>query len=146
MTAVCGGCGSPVGEKAKFCAECGTKVPGESTDDVRKTVTALFCDIVGSTSLGEHTDPESFRALLERYFTVMRSDYGHPIGRARQSSFASYPSAHGAMGRDRRRRNGLATRIIALMGSSPVMIQRASLRPSMVATSPPRSAPSGIVP
>ena len=70
---VCGQCGSPVGETSKFCPECGTKLPGESADDVRKTVTALFCDLVGSTSLGERTDPESLRALLERYFTVMRS-------------------------------------------------------------------------
>jgi class 3 adenylate cyclase len=73
MALVCGQCGSPVGETSKFCPECGTKLPGESADDVRKTVTALFCDLVGSTSLGERTDPESLRALLERYFTVMRS-------------------------------------------------------------------------
>jgi class 3 adenylate cyclase/DNA-binding transcriptional ArsR family regulator len=70
---VCGGCGSPVGDAAKFCAECGAKLPAESADDVRKTVTALFCDLVGSTSLGERTDPESLRALLERYFAVMRT-------------------------------------------------------------------------
>ena len=73
MAVVCGGCGSPIGEKAKFCAECGAKRPGDSTDDVRKTVTALFCDLVGSTSLGERTDPESLRALLERYFAAMRA-------------------------------------------------------------------------
>ncbi len=73
MTVVCGGCGSLIGEQAKFCAQCGAKVPGESTDDVRKTVTALFCDLVGSTSLGERTDPESLRALLERYFAAMRA-------------------------------------------------------------------------
>jgi class 3 adenylate cyclase len=73
MAVVCAGCGSAIGEKAKFCAECGAKVPSESTDDVRKTVTALFCDLVGSTSLGERTDPENLRALLERYFAVMRA-------------------------------------------------------------------------
>ena len=73
MAVVCGGCGSSNGETAKFCAECGAKVPSESTDDVRKTVTALFCDLVGSTSLGERTDPENLRALLERYFAVMRA-------------------------------------------------------------------------
>ena len=70
---VCAGCGSAIGETAKFSAECGAKVPSESTDDVRKTVTALFCDLVGSTSLGERTDPENLRALLERYFAVMRA-------------------------------------------------------------------------
>ncbi|HEY5024040.1 MAG TPA: adenylate/guanylate cyclase domain-containing protein [Acidimicrobiales bacterium] len=69
----CGGCGSAVGDGAKFCAECGAKLPVDNADDVRKTVTALFCDLVGSTSLGERTDPESLRALLERYFAVMRT-------------------------------------------------------------------------
>ena len=31
----------------------------------------LFCDVVGSTSLGESTDPEVLRALLARYFDRM---------------------------------------------------------------------------
>jgi class 3 adenylate cyclase len=34
----------------------------------RKTVTVLFCDVVGSTELGESTDPEVLRAVLARYF------------------------------------------------------------------------------
>jgi class 3 adenylate cyclase/tetratricopeptide (TPR) repeat protein len=38
----------------------------------RKTVTILFCDLVGSTELGESTDPEALRALLARYFDRMR--------------------------------------------------------------------------
>jgi class 3 adenylate cyclase len=40
---------------------------------LRKTVTVLFCDITGSTALGEETDPEALRALLARYFDRMRS-------------------------------------------------------------------------
>jgi class 3 adenylate cyclase len=35
-------------------------------------VTVLFCDVVGSTALGERTDPEALRALLARYFERMR--------------------------------------------------------------------------
>jgi class 3 adenylate cyclase len=35
---------------------------------VRKTVTVLFCDVMGSTSLGEHLDPEALRELMARYF------------------------------------------------------------------------------
>jgi len=31
-------------------------------------VTVLFCDVTGSTALGESTDPEALRALLARYF------------------------------------------------------------------------------
>jgi class 3 adenylate cyclase/tetratricopeptide (TPR) repeat protein len=39
----------------------------------RKTVTILFCDLVGSTALGERLDAESLREVMDRYFTVMRS-------------------------------------------------------------------------
>ena len=39
----------------------------------RKTVTVLFCDVVGSTALGESVDPESLRAVLGRYFERMKS-------------------------------------------------------------------------
>ena len=38
----------------------------------RKVVTVLFCDVVGSTSLGERTDPEVLRTLLARYFEHMK--------------------------------------------------------------------------
>jgi class 3 adenylate cyclase len=39
---------------------------------VRKTVTALFCDLVDSTPLAERLDPEVLRALMRRYFDGMR--------------------------------------------------------------------------
>jgi class 3 adenylate cyclase/tetratricopeptide (TPR) repeat protein len=38
----------------------------------RKVVTVLFCDVVGSTSLGESLDPEALQALLARYFERMK--------------------------------------------------------------------------
>lgn len=73
MALTCGECGAVVGENAKFCAECGARLPSTTEPtDVRKTVTALFCDVVGSTSLGERTDPENMRAVLGRYFAAMR--------------------------------------------------------------------------
>ena len=37
----------------------------------RKTVTALFADMVGSTALGESLDPEPLRQLMVRYFEQM---------------------------------------------------------------------------
>jgi class 3 adenylate cyclase/tetratricopeptide (TPR) repeat protein len=40
--------------------------------EVRKTVTVLFCDLTGSTALGESLDPEPLRALLGRYFERMK--------------------------------------------------------------------------
>jgi class 3 adenylate cyclase/tetratricopeptide (TPR) repeat protein len=39
----------------------------------RKTVTVLFCDVVGSTSLGESVDPEALQGLLARYFERMKA-------------------------------------------------------------------------
>ena len=39
----------------------------------RKTVTVVFCDITGSTALGESVDPEALRAVLARYFERMKS-------------------------------------------------------------------------
>jgi class 3 adenylate cyclase/tetratricopeptide (TPR) repeat protein len=38
----------------------------------RKTVTVLFCDLTGSTALGESLDPEALRAVLGRYFERMK--------------------------------------------------------------------------
>jgi class 3 adenylate cyclase/tetratricopeptide (TPR) repeat protein len=39
----------------------------------RKVVTILFCDLVGSTALGESTDPEALRARMRRYFADLRA-------------------------------------------------------------------------
>ena len=41
--------------------------------EVRKTVTVLFCDVAGSTSLGEAVDPEALRAILLRYFDRIKA-------------------------------------------------------------------------
>ncbi len=40
--------------------------------EVRKTVSVVFCDVTGSTELGESTDPEALRALLAGYFDRMK--------------------------------------------------------------------------
>jgi class 3 adenylate cyclase len=70
--AACPACGTenPVG--AKFCNECAAPLTGDSREQ-RKTVTVLFCDVTGSTALGESTDPEALRALLARYFERMKA-------------------------------------------------------------------------
>jgi class 3 adenylate cyclase len=67
---VCAACGYEAAETFKFCPECGAAAP--SGEEHRKVVTVLFCDVVGSTPLGESTDPETLRALLARYFERMR--------------------------------------------------------------------------
>ena len=38
----------------------------------RKVVTVLFCDVVGSTAVGESVDPEALQELLARYFERMK--------------------------------------------------------------------------
>jgi class 3 adenylate cyclase/tetratricopeptide (TPR) repeat protein len=38
----------------------------------RKIVTVVFCDVTGSTALGESVDPEALRSLLARYFERMK--------------------------------------------------------------------------
>jgi class 3 adenylate cyclase/predicted negative regulator of RcsB-dependent stress response len=40
--------------------------------EVRKTVTVVFSDVTGSTSIGEQLDPESLRGLLTRYYEAMK--------------------------------------------------------------------------
>jgi len=64
-----------VAADAKFCSECGAALAlgVAPAREQRKTVTVLFCDIAGSTALGESTDPEALRALLARYFERMKA-------------------------------------------------------------------------
>ena len=55
-------------------------VPGPR--ERRKTVTVLFCDVTGSTALGERLDPESFRQVMRRYFDAARAvieDHGGTV-------------------------------------------------------------------
>jgi class 3 adenylate cyclase/tetratricopeptide (TPR) repeat protein len=69
----CAACGRESEGDFAFCPYCGAElVAGPSTREQRKTVTVLFCDVSGSTALGESTDPEAVRALLARYFERMK--------------------------------------------------------------------------
>ena len=68
---VCVGCAHENGDAARFCEACGRAL-GDGADERRKVVSVLFCDVVGSTALGESTDPEAVRTLLARYFERMR--------------------------------------------------------------------------
>ena len=69
----CPSCGHENSERAKFCEQCGAPLEAApASREQRKTVTVLFCDVTGSTALGESTDPEALRALLARYFERMK--------------------------------------------------------------------------
>ncbi|HSC48904.1 MAG TPA: AAA family ATPase, partial [Gaiellaceae bacterium] len=70
----CPSCGHENPAGSRFCNACGAElVPEPSAREYRKVVTVLFCDVVGSTALGESVDPEALRALLGRYFDEMRA-------------------------------------------------------------------------
>jgi class 3 adenylate cyclase len=69
----CGVCRHVASEPFKFCPECGTPAADAGAREERKTVTVLFCDVVGSTELGERLDPESLRRVLARYFGTVRA-------------------------------------------------------------------------
>ena len=69
----CRNCGYESDAVFKFCPECGAEqAAAPPSREQRKTVTVLFCDLTGSTSLGETLDPERLRALLARYFERMK--------------------------------------------------------------------------
>ena len=71
--ATCPSCGSENPDAFNFCGKCGARLDAIPGREVRKTVTALFCDLVGSTTLGETHDPEVLRPLLRNYFEQMRA-------------------------------------------------------------------------
>jgi class 3 adenylate cyclase len=69
----CPSCGTENREGARFCDSCAAPLAAEpAAREQRKTVTVLFCDVTGSTALGEQLDPESLRGALARYFEVAK--------------------------------------------------------------------------
>jgi class 3 adenylate cyclase len=69
----CSSCGTHNPEGARFCQSCGLELPsGAAGPGLRKTVTILFCDVVGSTAIGDRLDPESVRRVMSRYFDETR--------------------------------------------------------------------------
>ena len=70
----CARCGQENPEGFKFCGACGAPLEqAEAPREVRKTVTVVFCDLTGSTALGERLDPETVRATMRRYFEDSRA-------------------------------------------------------------------------
>jgi class 3 adenylate cyclase/tetratricopeptide (TPR) repeat protein len=94
LDSLCATCGTTNQPGARFCKKCGTRLAMESApakpaatapniritpessssatlDGERKTVTALFADIKGSTELMEELDPEEARAIIDPALKLM---------------------------------------------------------------------------
>jgi class 3 adenylate cyclase len=60
---------------AGFCHSCGAALPdaaaAPAVEQTRRVVTAFFCDVEGSTALGERLDPEAVRGVMNRYFAAV---------------------------------------------------------------------------
>ena len=75
---LCSQCGQENPDGFRFCGRCGIALAESAPPrEVRKTVTLLFCDVTGSTALGERLDPETLRRVMRRYFDAI----GAVIGR-----------------------------------------------------------------
>ena len=72
----CPHCNKELPLSAKFCNSCGQRIdkpaeltkPIPVTDDERKYVTVLFCDLSGYTSMSEKLDPEEVKEIMGRIF------------------------------------------------------------------------------
>jgi predicted ATPase/class 3 adenylate cyclase len=71
---ICPKCGEENPDRFRLCGYCGERLAPEAPpQEVRKTVTIVFSDLKGSTSLGEKLDSESLREVLNTYFTDMKT-------------------------------------------------------------------------
>ncbi|MGN6169811.1 MAG: AAA family ATPase, partial [Solirubrobacteraceae bacterium] len=72
---VCPACRQENPEGFRFCGACAAPLTGGPPQrEERKVITALFCDLVGSTAEGERLDPEDLQALLSRYHGQVRTE------------------------------------------------------------------------
>jgi class 3 adenylate cyclase/tetratricopeptide (TPR) repeat protein len=70
--AACPACGVENPDGSRFCNACGERFAESApAQEVRKTVTVVFCDVTGSTALGERLDAEALRRVMMRYFDAM---------------------------------------------------------------------------
>ena len=70
----CASCGTENPAGSRFCNACGSALadPVSVLPEERKTVTALFCDLVGFTATSEGADPEDVDRMLTAYFDMAR--------------------------------------------------------------------------
>jgi len=64
----CPNCGRPNADDARFCSNCGHALLTRVGVEERRHVTALFADLVASTSMSDRLDPEVVRGFVSRFF------------------------------------------------------------------------------
>lgn len=70
----CGGCGKPLSTATSAPATPSTPPrPAAPPEAERRQLTVMFCDLVGSTALGELLDPEDLRDLIHDYQSAVGS-------------------------------------------------------------------------
>jgi class 3 adenylate cyclase/tetratricopeptide (TPR) repeat protein len=80
----CPGCGSENPTGQRFCNSCGrelaapppaaapaAKETATPLGGERKQVTVLFADVMGSMDMAEQTDPEQWRRIMQRFFSLL---------------------------------------------------------------------------
>ncbi len=78
---VCAACGRDNPPPARFCMWCSSPLQDSFVQGrARKTVTVVFCDVVGSTPMADRFDPEAVRTVMTRFFERMRSVLEHHGG------------------------------------------------------------------
>ena len=68
----CAACGSESPEGHRFCWSCGAALTAPVVER-RKLVTSVFCDLSGSTAMGELADAETVFELMNSYFDAARA-------------------------------------------------------------------------
>ena len=69
----CPSCGRSHPDEFAVCPICGSPLPAAALEhESRRVVTVVFCDLAGSTALGDGVDPEELRARMVRYHERMR--------------------------------------------------------------------------
>jgi class 3 adenylate cyclase/tetratricopeptide (TPR) repeat protein len=82
--AACPSCGSENPAGQAFCNACGTRLADErhrderptvsappELDGERKQVTVLFADVMGSMDMAEQVDPDEWRQIMQRFFSLL---------------------------------------------------------------------------
>lgn len=108
LTLICPACQTSNTPINRFCQHCAVPLSGHAVyvdtligqDAERRQLTIMFCDLVGSTALSEHLDPEELREIVQAYQEVCADGIGSMEGYIAQFlgdgilAYFGYPRSH----------------------------------------------------